>query len=506
VSEGGGPLRIPAPALVVLVGPSGAGTSTWASAHFPPGHVVSSDALRAVVGEGEHDLRASADAFAVLDQVVAMRLQRKLTTVVDTLGLEPARRAAWIALARRHGLPALAVRFDTPAAVCRQRLRARGRAVPPKVLQGQLDACAALADGAVLAAEGFDAVEAAGPAVVVPQAFWGAAASAARQGEDPVALRFGLQVPSFTWDGGPAELGARLRTIARTAEEVGFDSLWVMDHFRQIPSVGPAWHDMLDSWTTLGFVAGATSRIRLGTMVTGVTYRNVAHLGKIAASLDVLSGGRAICGIGAAWFGAEHAAYGWDFPAVADRFALLEDALELLPLLWGPGAPAYRGRVISVPEAMCYPRPLQERIPILVGGSGERRTLRLVARHADACNLFGDADVVRRKVGVLHDWCAVEGRDPAAIEVTQLSTVLVGRSRASLAEAVDALRPPSVPAERYAATVNAGTVDDHVGRFRDLADAGVQAAVVSFPDLGAADLDPAEPLARFAAVIDAFRA
>jgi F420-dependent oxidoreductase-like protein len=380
-------------------------------------------------------------------------------------------------------------------------LRERGRTVPPKVLKGQLDAFAAVADGAVLAAEGFDAVVEAGAAVVVPQAFWSAAAWAARQEEDPVALRFGLQIPSFTWDGGPAEIGARLQAIARTAEEVGFDSLWVMDHFRQIPSVGPAWHDMLDSWTTLGFVAGATSRIRLGTMVTGITYRNVAHLGKIVASLDVLSGGRAICGIGAAWFGAEHAAYGWDFPPVPDRFALLEDALELLPLLWGPGAPAYQGRVISVPEAMCYPRPLQERVPILVGGSGERRTLRLVARHADACNLFGDADTVRRKVAVLREWCTVEERDPAAVEVTQLSTALVGTSHSALAEAVEARRPSSVPADRYATAVNAGTVEDHVGRFRELADAGVQTAVVSFPDLGSPD-----PVERFAAVIEAFRA
>jgi alkanesulfonate monooxygenase SsuD/methylene tetrahydromethanopterin reductase-like flavin-dependent oxidoreductase (luciferase family) len=257
---------------------------------------------------------------------------------------------------------------------------------------------------------------------------------------------------------------------------------------------------MLDSWTTLGFVAGATARIRLGTMVTGITYRNVAHLGKIVASLDVLSGGRAICGIGAAWFGAEHTAYGWDFPPVPDRFALLEDALELLPLLWGPGSPAYTGRVLSVPEAMCYPRPLQERVPILVGGSGEKRTLRLVARHADACNLFGDADVVRRKVAVLHEWCAVEGRDSAAIEVTQLSTALVGSTRSALDTAVDTLRPPSVPADRYAASVNAGTVEDHIGRFRGLADAGVQTAVVSFPDLGST-----EPVERFAAVLEAFR-
>ncbi len=240
-------------------------------------------------------------------------------------------------------------------------------------------------------------------------------------------MRFGLQLPRFTWPGGPAEIARHLREIAAAAEEAGFDSLWVMDHFRQIPGMGQAWEDMLESWTTLGFLAAATERVRLGTMVTGITYRNVAHLGKIAATLDVLSGGRAVCGLGLGWFEQEHTAYGWDFPPRAERYALLEDALQLLPVLWGKGTPAFHGKVLEVPEAMCYPRPLQERIPILVGGSGERRTLRLVARYADACNLFGEAPVVRHKVEVLHRHCAEVDRDPATIEVTQLSTVLVGR-------------------------------------------------------------------------------
>ena len=174
-----------------------------------------------------------------------------------------------------------------------------------------------------------------------------------------------------------------------------------MDHFRQIPTMGRPWEDMLESWTTLGYLAGVTDTIRLGTLVTGITYRNIAHLGKIVATLDVLSGGRAMCGLGAAWYREEHLAYGWPFPSARERYALLEDALRLLPLLWGPGTPSFTGRAIQVPEAMCYPRPLQERIPLLVGGSGERTTLRLAARYADACNLFGEAPTIARKVEVL---------------------------------------------------------------------------------------------------------
>jgi len=205
-------------------------------------------------------------------------------------------------------------------------------------------------------------------------------------------------------------------------------------------------------------------------LVTGITYRNLAHLGKIVATLDVLSGGRAMCGLGAAWFEREHHLYGFAFPPARRRYDLLEDALELLPLLWGPGAPAFHGRTTDVPEAVCYPRPLQARIPILVGGGGERRTLRLVAQHADACNLFGDPAMVRHKIEVLHRHCADVDRDPHEITVTQLSTV------------------------------DPRPVDDHVGRFRELADAGVQQAIVSLSDLG----DTA-PLERFAEVIAAFR-
>jgi F420-dependent oxidoreductase-like protein len=256
-----------------------------------------------------------------------------------------------------------------------------------------------------------------------------------------------------------------------------------MDHLLQIPQVGREWEDMLESYTTLGYLAGVTETIRLGTLVTGITYRNLAHLAKIVATLDVLSGGRAMCGLGAAWFEREHELYGWDFPPRAHRYEVLEDALELLPLMWGPGAPRFEGRTTTVAEAVCYPRPLQERIPILVGGSGERKTLRLVARHADACNLFGDPDTVRHKVAVLHEHCATAGRDPAAVRVTHLAAARV------------------IAAGQARTGPGAATAEEHIGRFRELADAGVQTAIV-----GLGDADGPESVRRFAEVVTAFSA
>ena len=212
-------------------------------------------------------------------------------------------------------------------------------------------------------------------------------------------LRFGLQIGRFTWPGAPAETAARLGTIARAAEEVGFSSISVMDHFVQIPSIGREWEDMLESTATLGYLAAATSTARLGTLVTGVTYRNPAHVAKIVATLDVLSGGRAFCGLGAAWFGREHELYGWEFPPLPQRYELLEDDVAAVAADVGQGNAAVLRPAHLRRRRDLLPRPLQEHVPILVGGSGERRTLRLVARHADACNLFGDPDTVRHKVG-----------------------------------------------------------------------------------------------------------
>jgi alkanesulfonate monooxygenase SsuD/methylene tetrahydromethanopterin reductase-like flavin-dependent oxidoreductase (luciferase family) len=269
----------------------------------------------------------------------------------------------------------------------------------------------------------------------------------------------------------------------------------VMDHFRQIPQVGRAWDDFLESYTTLAFLAACTERVRLGALVTGITYRNVAHLGKIVASLDVLSGGRATCGLGLAWFEQEHRAYGWPFPATAERYALLEDALQLLPLLWGPGSPSFEGAVLRVAEASCYPRPLQQHLPVLVGGGGERRTLRLAARYADAANVLGDLDTVRRKGEILRRHCLEVGRDPDDVELTHLSTILVGTDDDHVAELVERLRPRHQDPARYASATSAGTVADHIGRFRDLADAGVGEVMVRLPAVrDARDLEPSARL------------
>jgi alkanesulfonate monooxygenase SsuD/methylene tetrahydromethanopterin reductase-like flavin-dependent oxidoreductase (luciferase family) len=230
-----------------------------------------------------------------------------------------------------------------------------------------------------------------------------------------------------------------------------------------------------------------------------MTYRNVAHVGKLAATLDVLSNGRAVCGIGAGWFEREHRAYGWRFPPVAERYALLEDALRLYPLLWGPGAPDFAGDAIGRIETICYPRPVQESIPILVGGSGERRTLRLVARYADACNLLGDPETVRHKISVLHKHCATEGRDPAQIEITHLAPCLVGEDRRHVEQLVDEHTPAGANRHAFAASVNAGTIEDHIGRFRELADAGVQHAIV-----GLRDLRGPEPVRRMKDIVASF--
>jgi F420-dependent oxidoreductase-like protein len=491
-------VNLPAPCVVVLVGPGASGKTTWADEHFAADVIVSSDRLRALVGSGEDDIAASADAFELLDDVVRRRLARRLTTVIDTLGLDAERRTRWLALARQHRLPCVAVAFDTPAAECRAPNRGRAKRIPADVLTTQLKTWAVVRDR--LADEGYDEVLAPRTVRVVPEAFVAAAQAEHRQRDEPAGLRFGLHLGSFTHPNGRAATARWLRDIAVAAETAGFDAIYVMDHFRQIPQVGRAWEDFLESWTTLGYLAACTERVRIGTLVSGITYRNVAHLGKIAATLDVLSGGRAVCGLGLAWFEAEHAAYGWDFPAVRDRYLLLEDALRLLPVLWGPGGKPFTGRVLKVPDTSCYPRPLQERLPIVLGGSGEKRTLRLAARYADAANVFGDAANVRHKTEVLRAHCADVGRNPDEVTMTHLSTVLVGSDDRHVAELVERLRPARQDPARYAAAVNAGTVADQVGRFRQLAEAGAGEVMIRL-----ADLTEPGPVARMADVISAFR-
>jgi len=491
-------VALPSPCVVILVGPGASGKSTWALANFPPETVVSSDRLRAVVGAGEDDLDASDDAFELLDEIVRRRVSRRLSTVIDTLGLNNDRRMKWLRMAREAQMPCVAVTFDVSEQQCRAQNRQRSHPLPAKTLTAQVRAWRAVKN--LVHDEGFDIVMDAAPARIVPDRFVQSAEHAERQERQPVALRFGLHVGQFNFAGGRTATRSALTSVARAAEEAGFDSIYVMDHFRQIPQLGRPWEDFLESYSTLHYLAAVTERVRLGSLVTGVTYRNVAHLGKIVSTLDVLSGGRAICGLGLAWYRDEHLAYGWDFPETSERYAILEDALQLLPIMWGPGSPSFKGARIEVGEALCYPRPIQDHIPLVVGGGGERRTLRLAARYADMANVMGDLETVRRKREVLDEHCRAEDRDPNAVELTHLTTLLVGLDDHHVAELVDRHRRRGVPRQRAVAGLNAGTVADHIGRFRALVDAGTKESVVRLPD----PLD-SSAMEQMAAVISAFR-
>lgn len=242
--------------------------------------------------------------------------------------------------------------------------------------------------------------------------------------------RFGLQIPRFTFsDVHDTDLFETIVQIATTAENSGFDSIWVMDHFYQINGVGPRTEPMLDAYTLLGALAARTTTARLGTLVTGVTYRNPAHLAKIVTTLDIISAGRAILGIGAAWNDDEHDGYGFDFPSVTERMERLEEALQICRAMFNDEAPTFNGSHYRIHEALNRPRPVQEGgIPILIGGGGERKTLRLVAKYADACNIFGDVDTIRHKLEVLERHCEEIGRDPAEITKTRLGTLVIAES------------------------------------------------------------------------------
>jgi F420-dependent oxidoreductase-like protein len=236
--------------------------------------------------------------------------------------------------------------------------------------------------------------------------------------------RLGLQIPNFTFPGvADADLFETIAGIAITADGNGFDSIWVMDHLYQIEVVGPREDPMLEAYTLLGALAARTRDVSLGTMVTGVTYRNPALLAKIVTTLDIISSGRAILGIGAAWNDDEHAGYGYDFPTAKERLDRLEEALQLIPAMFTEQAPSFEGRHYRIQNVLNNPKPIRGRIPVLIGGGGEKRTLRLVAQYGDACNLFGGPDEVRHKLDVLERHCADVGRDPAEITKTILYTV-----------------------------------------------------------------------------------
>ncbi len=233
-------------------------------------------------------------------------------------------------------------------------------------------------------------------------------------------MELAIHFANFTLPGGPGALAPVLADTARAAEEGGASDFTVMDHWFQMESFATAQDPMLEAYASLGFLAGQTRRITLGALVTGVTYRHPGLLAKTVTTLDVLTGGRALLGIGAAWYEREHRGLGVPFPAVGERFERLEETLQICRQMWGDDDGPYEGRHYKLAETICSPRPIQRPAPkILIGGMGERKTLRLVARYGDACNLFAfDPAVVARKLDVLARHCEAEGRDPASVEKT----------------------------------------------------------------------------------------
>jgi F420-dependent oxidoreductase-like protein len=239
-------------------------------------------------------------------------------------------------------------------------------------------------------------------------------------------MRIGLQIPSFTWPGGEAKIGSTLADIARTADDAGFASIWVMDHFFQIGVIGKPEEPMLEAYTALSYLAGVTKHARLGAMVTGVVYRHPGVLVKTVTTLDVLSGGRAYLGIGAAWNEAESKGLGIPFPPLKERFERLEETLQIARQMWAGNVAPYRGKHYQLEQPLNSPPPISRpHPPILIGGGGEKKTLRLVAQYADACNLFAQAGTgaVQAKLDVLRGHCDAVGRPYDEIERTSLGTV-----------------------------------------------------------------------------------
>jgi F420-dependent oxidoreductase-like protein len=295
---------------------------------------------------------------------------------------------------------------------------------------------------------------------------------------------FGLQPPSFTFPDVPDDrLFDRITEIARAAEDAAFDSFWVMDHYHQIGNIGPPTDPMFEAYTLLGAIAARTTRVQLGAMVTGVTYRNPAFLAKVVTSLDVISSGRAILGIGAAWNDEESLAYGYPWPSATERFERLEDALRICRSMFTQRESTVAGTIHHVDGAINVPQPIHAGgPPILVGGGGEKKTLLLAARYADMWNGFGDIAMVRRKLDVLEAHCEAEGRARSEILTTRLGTLIV----ADTMEEADRRRRAwqesrGVDDEGLAMRLVWGDRDTVADRAQALLDAGLQGLIFNMP-------------------------
>jgi F420-dependent oxidoreductase-like protein len=296
-------------------------------------------------------------------------------------------------------------------------------------------------------------------------------------------IQLDLHLPNFNFPGvGPGELFERLVEIAETAERSGFSAVSVMDHYHQIPPVGPPRNWMFEGNTMLAGLAARTRTIALGLLVGGVTYRNPAQHAKITTTLDVISRGRAFHGIGAGWFEAEHDAYGYDFPSLKERFERLEDHLRIARAMFTEEEATVAGDHHSVSGALDNPKPLRGDIPIVIGGSGERKTLRMVAQYGDGCNLFGDPERVSHLLGVLRGHCDRLGRDPDEITKTGMAVIAIAETEAAVQAKLEAMRAAGVPEQRVA-NATAGTPEQILERAHAYREVGIEGLTLSLPDV-----------------------
>ena len=308
-----------------------------------------------------------------------------------------------------------------------------------------------------------------------------------------------LHIPNFNYPGvGPDQIFEKLVAIAQTAEKPGFSSVSLMDHLHQIGPVGPPQNWMFEGTTMLAGIAARTEKLTLGLLVGSVTYRNPALAAKATTTLDIVSGGRAWHGLGAGWFEEEHRAYGYEFPELKYRFEMLEEALQISRAMFTQEQASFSGKYFSVDGAFNNPKPIRGDIPILIGGSGERKTLRLVAKYGDGCNLFGDATRVSHLLEVLKGHCEDVGRDYAEITKTALGRVIIGKTHEEAEKKVDALRANGVSEENLAMFI-AGDPDTVGQRVQELKDAGLEGYGLSMPD--PSDLESLDLIGRTLAPI-----
>jgi F420-dependent oxidoreductase-like protein len=292
---------------------------------------------------------------------------------------------------------------------------------------------------------------------------------------------FGLQIPGFTHAGETdRDMFDHVVAHARAAEAGGFSSVWVMDHLWQLPALGGPDQPILEAYVLLGALAARTERVQLGTLVTGVTYRNPALLAKMVTTLDVVSKGRAVLGIGAAWYEPEHVGLGFGFPPVRERMDRLEEAVQICRAMFRDDKPSFEGRYYRIEEARNVPRPLQAGgPPIMIGGSGERRTLRLVARYADLCNVSGSPATVRHKLDVLRGHCRDVGRDPAEVTTTRLGTLVPTPHADETARVTEFLR--GLAGDQFDEQFTVGEEAEILEQAGALIDAGLDSLIFNMP-------------------------